>query len=38
MSEQGERVSVLDSEGAGLETLLGARYGREGTSNLDVVL
>jgi replicative DNA helicase len=38
MSEQGERVSVLDSEGGGLETLPGARYGREGTSNLDLVL
>jgi hypothetical protein len=38
MSEQAERVSVLDSEGSGLETLLGARYGREGTSNLDLVL
>jgi replicative DNA helicase len=38
MSEQGERVSVLDSEGGGLETLPDARYGREGTSNLDLVL
>jgi hypothetical protein len=38
ISEQSERVSVLDSEGGGLKTLLGTRYGREGTSNLDLVL
>lgn len=38
MQEQGERIALLDSEGGSLITAVGARFGKDGQSNLDLVL